>query len=99
LKGKPGTVNPPDLTIMTRKQALNNVELIYINSDVPFIASIYLVERTAVAQLIQTMKEKRLMTKEKVLEKCKYTTITFAMFNILTKAIIQYNKLKKKTKL
>lgn len=56
---------------MTRKQALNNVELIYINSDVPFIASIYLVERTAVAQLIEIMKEKRLMTKEKVLEKCK----------------------------
>lgn len=56
---------------MTRKQALNNVELIYINSDVPFIASIYLVERTPVAKLIQTMKEERLVTKEQVLEKRK----------------------------
>ncbi|CAO0801892.1 unnamed protein product [Mucor circinelloides] len=73
LKGKPGTVNPPDLTIMTRKQALNNVELIYINSDVPFIASIYLVERTPVAKLIQTMKEERLVTKEQVLEKLQQT--------------------------
>ncbi|GAN07469.1 conserved hypothetical protein [Mucor ambiguus] len=73
LKGKPGTVNPPDLTIMTRKQALNNVELIYINSEVPFIASVYLVERTPVAKLIQTMKEKRLVTKEQVLEKLQQT--------------------------
>ncbi|KAI8636232.1 PINIT domain-containing protein [Parasitella parasitica] len=73
LKGKPGTVNPPDLTIMTRKQALNNVELVYINSDIPFIASVYLVERTPVAQLIQIMKEKRLMTKEEVLEKLQQT--------------------------
>lgn len=56
---------------MTRKQALNNVELIYINSDVPFIASVYLVERTPVAKLIQTMKEERLVTKEQVLEKRK----------------------------
>ncbi|OAC99846.1 MIZ-type zinc finger transcription factor [Mucor lusitanicus CBS 277.49] len=73
LKGKPGTVNPPDLTIMTRKHALNNVELIYINSEVPFIASVYLVERTPVAKLIQTMKEERLVTKEQVLEKLQQT--------------------------
>lgn len=72
LKGKPGTVNPPDLSIMIRKQALNNVELVYINSDVPFIASVYLVERTPVAQLIKIMKEKRMVTKEQVLEKCKF---------------------------
>ncbi|KAK4512606.1 uncharacterized protein ATC70_003309 [Mucor velutinosus] len=69
LKGKPGTVNPPDLTIMTRKHALNNVELIYINSEVPFIASVYLVERTPVAKLIQIMREERLVTKEQVREK------------------------------
>ncbi|CEP10588.1 hypothetical protein [Parasitella parasitica] len=71
LKGKPGTVNPPDLTIMTRKHALNNVELVYISSEIKYIASVYLVERTPVAQLIQTMKEKRFVTKEEVLEKCK----------------------------
>ncbi|KAI7899506.1 PINIT domain-containing protein [Cokeromyces recurvatus] len=73
LKGKPGTVNPPDLSVMMRKQAINNVELVYINSDTPYIASIYIVERTPVPTLIDIMKEKRFVTKEKILEKLQQT--------------------------
>ncbi|RCH92921.1 SUMO ligase siz1 [Rhizopus stolonifer] len=69
LKNKPGTVNPPDLTIMTRKSALNNVELVYVSSDTPFIASAYIVERTPVITLIQTLRRERVLPKEKVLER------------------------------
>jgi hypothetical protein len=72
LKGKPGTVNPADLTIMTRKQALNSVELVYINCDTPFIGSVYITERTPVNRLIQIMKETRVLPKEQVLQKCEY---------------------------
>ncbi|KAI9480856.1 MAG: PINIT domain-containing protein [Benjaminiella poitrasii] len=73
LKGKPGTVNPPDLSIMIRKQAVNNVELVYVNSDTPFIAGVYIVERTSVNTLIDKMREERFITKEEVLEKLQQT--------------------------
>ncbi|KAI7895266.1 PINIT domain-containing protein [Mucor mucedo] len=69
LKSKPGTVNPPDLSIMIRKSAQNNIELIYINSEFPFIASAYIVERTPVQTLIDTMKSTRVLSKEQVLKK------------------------------
>lgn len=72
LKGKPGTVNPADLTILTRKQALNNVELVYINTDTTFIGCVYIIERTPVSRLIQTMLETRVLPKEQVLQKCEY---------------------------
>jgi hypothetical protein len=64
---------------MTRKQAVNNVELVYINNDSPYIAGIYIVERTNVPQLIQTMKDSRLLSKEDVLEKC---NVFFARFSV-----------------
>lgn len=56
---------------MSKKHAQNNVELIYINSNTPFIASAYIVERTPVQSLIDKMKTSKVLTKEKVLEKCK----------------------------
>jgi hypothetical protein len=56
---------------MTRKQAMNNVELVYINSDTPYIASVYITERTPVNHLIQVLKESRVVPKEQVLQKCK----------------------------
>ncbi|KAI9361965.1 hypothetical protein BD770DRAFT_425651 [Pilaira anomala] len=68
LKGRPGTVNPPDLSIMSKKNAVNNLELIYINSSFPFIASVYMVERTPVQYLIDAMKTYRVYSKEHVLK-------------------------------
>lgn len=56
---------------MIRKSAQNNIELIYINSDYPFIASAYVVERTPVQTLIETMKSTRVLSKEQVLKKRK----------------------------
>ncbi|KAI8378733.1 PINIT domain-containing protein [Choanephora cucurbitarum] len=67
LKNKPGTVNPPDMTIMTRKTALNNVELVYVKSDVPFMASVFIVKRTPVATLIATLKREHILPKEETL--------------------------------
>ncbi|GAA5796224.1 hypothetical protein HPULCUR_001594 [Helicostylum pulchrum] len=67
LKGKPGTVNPPDLSVMSKKTAQNNLELIYINSSFPFIASVYIVERTPVQHLIDILKKERILSKEEVL--------------------------------
>lgn len=74
IKGKPGTVNPPDVSIMSKKHAQNSIELVYINSGGPFIASAYIVERTPVQTLIEDMKKNRVLTKESVLEKCKYSS-------------------------
>ena len=71
LKNKPGTVNPPDMTIMTRKTALNNVELVYVKSDVPFMASVFIVKRTPVATLIATLKREHILPKEETLAQCK----------------------------
>lgn len=56
---------------MIKKQEINNVELVYINNEYQYIAGVYIVERTTVSQLIQTMKEVNVLTKDKVLEKCK----------------------------
>ncbi|CAO3655837.1 unnamed protein product [Mucor hiemalis] len=69
LKGKPGTVNPPDLSIMSKKHAQNHIELVYINSDVSFIAGAYIVERTPVQSLIEVMKKTRVLSKEEVILK------------------------------
>ncbi|KAI8083785.1 PINIT domain-containing protein [Thamnidium elegans] len=69
LKGKPGTVNPPDLSVMSKKTAQNNLELIYINSSFPFIASVYIVERTPVQHLIDILKKERILSKEEVLRR------------------------------
>lgn len=71
MKGKPGTVNPPDLSIMSKKHAQNHIELVYINSDVSFIAGAYIVERTPVQTLIDIMKKTRVLSKEDVLLKSK----------------------------
>ncbi|KAI8327832.1 PINIT domain-containing protein [Blakeslea trispora] len=68
LKNKPGTVNPPDVTIMTRKTALNTIELVYVNSDVPFMASVFIVKRTPVPTLIGTLKRDHVMPKEETLD-------------------------------
>lgn len=73
LKGKPGTVNPPDLSIMSKKHAQNHIELVYINSDVSFIAGAYIVERTPVQSLIDIMKKTRVLSKEDVLLKIQQT--------------------------
>lgn len=56
---------------MSKKNAVNNLELIYINSSFPFIASVYMVERTPVQQLIDAMKTYRVYSKEHVLKQCK----------------------------
>jgi hypothetical protein len=60
---------------MSKKHAQNLVELVYINSEASYIASAYVVERTPVQTLIETMKKTRVLSKEKVLEKSKYTVI------------------------
>ncbi|KAG1561301.1 hypothetical protein G6F49_001936 [Rhizopus delemar] len=72
IKNRPGTVNPPDLTVMTKKQSFNNVELVYYNTDSPYIAGIYIVRRIPIPALINTMKERRIpkeMTLKKLQEK------------------------------
>lgn len=70
LKGKPGTVNPPDITIMTRKRELNVIDLVYINNPQQFIATVFLVKRTTISELIDIMKQDSVLSKEEVLEKC-----------------------------
>lgn len=64
---------------MIRKSAQNNIELIYINSDFPFVASAYIVERTPVQILIDTMKSTRVLSKEQVLKKCKFFFFYFVI--------------------
>ncbi|KAI8881243.1 zf-MIZ-domain-containing protein [Backusella circina FSU 941] len=73
IKGKPGTVNPPDLTIMTKKSAHNTVELVYIQTEKQYASCIYIVERRPVQDLLAEMKEKRWLPKEDVLEKIQST--------------------------
>lgn len=57
---------------MSKKHAQNNVELVYINSESSFVASAFIVERTPVQTLIETMKKTRVLSKETVLEKSKF---------------------------
>lgn len=54
---------------MTKKQSFNNVELVYYNTDSPYIAGIYIVRRIPIPALINTMKERRI-PKEMTLKKC-----------------------------
>lgn len=56
---------------MSKKHAQNHIELVYINSDVSFIAGAYIVERTPVQSLIDIMKKTRVLSKEDVLLKSK----------------------------
>ncbi|KAI8977516.1 PINIT domain-containing protein [Mycotypha africana] len=73
LKGKPGTVHPPDISVMVKKKEQNNVELIYINNESAYVASVYIVQKTSVNELIKQMKEERVISKDTVLEKLKQT--------------------------
>ncbi|CEG63322.1 hypothetical protein RMATCC62417_00485 [Rhizopus microsporus] len=67
LRNRPGTVNPPDLTVMIKKHALNNVELVYINSESAYIAGIYMVKRTPISTLLEGMNQREI-PKERVLK-------------------------------
>jgi hypothetical protein len=67
---------------MTHKKAINDVKLVYINNENPFIACPYLVKRTPVAELIHMI---QVLPKEKVLEKRKlFCLISIQMIFILT---------------
>ncbi|KAI9276414.1 PINIT domain-containing protein [Sporodiniella umbellata] len=68
IKNKPGTVNPPDLTVMVRKGGLNSIEFVYFNTHEAYLCALYLVQRTPTATLIQSMVEREL-SKEAVLKR------------------------------
>lgn len=80
MKNKPGTVNPPDITIMTRKKDTNRVELVYGSINQSYIAGIFIVKRTPIQAIINEIKKRRI-SKESILKECKgiigyMTTIT-----------------------
>ncbi|KAG1454870.1 hypothetical protein G6F56_007216 [Rhizopus delemar] len=68
LKNKPGTVNPPDLTVLMRKGGLNSIEFVYCNTDVAYLCALYMVQRTPISALINSMTEKQI-SKEAVIER------------------------------
>ncbi|CAO3695533.1 unnamed protein product [Rhizopus stolonifer] len=68
LKNKPGTVNPPDLTVLMRKGGLNSIEFVYYNTDVAYLCALYMVQRTPISALINSMTEKQI-SKETVIER------------------------------
>jgi hypothetical protein len=72
IKGKPGTIHPADLSTGIAKTGSNNVELIYVQTHQQFVAAIYVVERKTITSFIEEMKRAGRLTKDKVLEKCKY---------------------------
>ncbi|KAG1158458.1 hypothetical protein G6F37_005781 [Rhizopus arrhizus] len=67
LKNKPGTVNPPDITIMTRKKDTNRVELVYGSINQSYIAGIFIVKRTPIQAIINEIKKRRI-SKESILK-------------------------------
>ncbi|KAG1050575.1 hypothetical protein G6F43_007166 [Rhizopus delemar] len=67
LKNKPGTVNPPDITIMTRKKDTNRVELVHGSISQSYIAGIFIVKRTPIQAIINEIKKRRI-SKESILK-------------------------------
>lgn len=62
LKKKPGTAPPPDLGKTVRMTGQNRVEMVYVNSQQPvqpkkFYLTVFLVEVTTVAQLVDKLKK------------------------------------------
>ncbi|KAI8976978.1 PINIT domain-containing protein [Pilobolus umbonatus] len=73
LKGRPGTVNPADITVMSRKTSLNRVELLYMNTECQYVITIALVKRVAIPSLIQRLMNENRVSKEAVLAKLQET--------------------------
>jgi E3 SUMO-protein ligase PIAS1 len=74
LKKKPGTAPPPDLGKLVRMTGQNRVEMVYVNSQQPvqpkkYYMTVFLVEVTTVAQLVDRLKKGKLRSSEDILAK------------------------------
>ncbi|KAH0838266.1 miz zinc finger protein [Lanmaoa asiatica] len=74
LKKKPGTAPPADLGRMVRMNGQNRVEMVYVNSQQPvqpkkFYMTVFLVEVTTVAQLVDRLKKGKYRSGQDVLSK------------------------------
>ncbi|KAG8219763.1 E3 SUMO-protein ligase [Butyriboletus roseoflavus] len=74
LKKKPGTAPPADLGRMVRMNGQNRLEMVYVNSQQPvqpkkFYMTVFLVEVTTVAQLVDRLKKGKYRGSQDVISK------------------------------
>jgi len=74
IKNKPGTINPPDITpqIIFMPSVTNKVDITFAESKNSYTVTIYLVEKFTVAQLVEKIRRKGMLSKEGTLNKSNF---------------------------
>ncbi|KAG9314317.1 putative E3 SUMO-protein ligase [Chiua virens] len=93
LKKKPGTAPPADLGRTVRMNGQNRVEMVYVNSQQPaqpkkFYMTVFLVEVTTVAQLVDRLKKGKYRSKEDVIAKSRLSIYIYIYLSSLTLSLV-----------